>query len=994
MRRFRGHLLGLLLTGLVSCGRGGNRTGENGISVTSTSSDSLLAVGESLYTAERYDSSRTVWTIALRATQASHDERGQARALTWLGLVAGRLGDLREAQGLGEEALALKSRLRMTGEMSLSYHSLGLAALDDDRNEDARRLFQLALAAAKKASDVAGEAKARGGLGLASGYLGDLIGAREGHRKERELARTVGDLRLEANGLANEAMVDIWEGNALPAIARLDTARALYRRNAYATGEQNALGQLATAYELTGREDLALVVLDSSLILSRRLGLKEQEAELLRLIGGVHLRLGDYREALATYEQAEARMRGAGLEANLGAVVRGTADANFRLGNLPRADERLREALRRHTESGEPLDQLDDLLLAAEIEYRLAGPAAAEARLREGRAIADRLNTRGARMALVLTEAHLADLGKDWRRVLRVLRAALPDLTGDPGAEWMADALAARADARLGALDSARAAGRRAVAEVDRLRGDLASEALRSTYIADRADVYGDLVVTLLRLGRTEEAFEVADAARSRGLLDHLGAVRGEATSGAIPPEMEGGERLLRRIDELVKRLRATERSRPRERGASGSLSSALVAAELAQARSEYEGLMVRAAQRNARSIAILGASPVHLDDLHASLQADEALIEYLLIPGRVLAFVVTRDSLRVANAELAAGSLVQRVRLLSELWGRNDAEWELGLAASRALHKTLIGPVFATGALRGIHHLTIVPHGILGRLAFAALQDEATGHFLSQDFSVINLPDAAALPALRARHTLASEWDAGGVGFAPFAGKDQLPATGPEVEVFRSSAPHRLTRVGGEATEAALRWALAREGIVHVATHGVLNARSPLFSRIELAVRDGGAPGNDGRLEVHELLGISIRSALVFLSGCETGAGQEWLDDPVRGTGDLTLAQAVLSAGAANVITTLWRIEDSGAAQFAAYFYGNLRRMPLAEAFAGAQRAMASDSKYRSPYHWAGYVLAGDGGLGQAPQAGRLASVPAKTGTRPVAVVSNRSKP
>lgn len=993
MRRLRPELGGILLAMLCGCGRG--RAGEGRTSGKETSSDSLLAAGESLYTAEKFDSSRAIWTLALRATQASHDEPGQALALTWLGLVAGRLGDLREAQGLGEEALAIKTRLSLTAELSASYHALGLAALDADHNEEARRLFQKAFDAAQKHRDTRGAAKAQGGLGLAYASLGDLPGARRAHREARQGARTIGDIRLEANGLANEAMVDIWEGSALPAIARLDTARKLYRRSGYATGEENALGQLATAYELTGREDLALAALDSSLIISRRLGLKEQEADLLRLIGGVHLRLGDYREALASYTDAEAKMRAAGLGANLGSVLRSTADAHLRVGNLPAADERLREALRLHTESDEPLERLDDLLLATEVEYRLAGPGRAETRLTEGRALADRVNTRGARVVVVLAEAHLADLAKDSRRVLRVLRAAAPDFVlGDLGAEWMANALAARAYGRLGALDSARASGRLAVAALDRLRGDLASEALQSTYIADRADVYGDLVVTLLRLGRADEAFDVADAARSRGLIDHLDIARADAASGSIPPEMAGGERLLQRIDELVHRLRATARSRPRERGVSADLASSPVAAELAQARSEYEALMVRAAQRNARSTAILGARPVHVGEVRASLASDEALIEYLLIPGRLLAFVATRDTLRVASVYLAPGALIQRVHLLADLWGRNSVDWELGLAASHALHKSLIAPILAMGALQGIRHLIIVPHGVLGQLPFAALQDEASGRYLSQDYSVIHLPAAAALPALRTRASVKAGWEVGGVGFAPFNGRDELPATGPEIEAFRSSAPRRVIRLGREATEASLREALASEGIVHVATHGVMNVRSPLFSRIELATGSGKTPQDDGRLEVHELLGLSIRSSLVFLSGCETGAGQDWLDDAVRGTGDLTLAQAVLSAGAANVITTLWRIEDAGAAQFADYFYRNLSHMPLAEAFAGAQRSVASDPRYRSPYYWAGYVLAGEGGAGPIAQSGPAASVPPSTRRLPTAVVSDRSRP
>lgn len=981
----------VLLAGLSFCGGRDRSAGMVG----STTGDSLLAVGESFYTAEKYDSAQAVWTSALRATQAAHDELGQARALTWLGLVAGRLGDLREAQGLGEEALALKTRLGMTDELSPSYHALGLAAWDANRNAEALKLFKWALESADQAEDVRGAAKAHGGLGLVYANLGDLQRAREGHRRERELARGIDDLRLEANGLANEAMVDIWEGNALPGIARLDTARALYRRSSYAAGEQNALGQLATAYELTGREDLALAALDSSLSIARRLRLKEQESDLLRLIGGVHLRIGDYREAVRAYAQAEATMRAVGLAANLGSVLRSTADANLRLGNLPRADAGVREALRLHATSQEPLEQLDDVLLASEVEYRLSGAAPAESRLSEGRKIADRLNTRGARIAVLLAEAHLADLGKDSRRVLRVLQAAEPDIAqGDIGAEWLVNALAARAFARVGAFDSAATAGRRAVRAVDQLRGELASEALRATYIADRSEVYGDLVLALLRLGRAEEAFATADAARSRGLLEHLSAARSDAALGAVPPEIEGGERLLRRIDELVHRLRETERRRPQERGTSPDSASAPVAAELAQVRSEYEALLVRAGQRIPRTSSLLGTAPVRLGEVRAALEPDEALVEYLLLPNRILAFLVTRDSLRVVPSDLASGVLTQQVRLLGDLWGSPRPDWEIGLPASRAVYRSLVAPLREKGLLRGIRHLVIVPHGILGQLPFAALQDGTTRRFLAQDFTIIHLPSAAALPVLRDRQALAFAWQGGGEGFAPFPERDVLPASGPEVEAFRASGSGYLARLGGEATEAAVRRALTRGGVVHVATHGVLNVRSPLFSRIELAVPRTPRPDDDGLLEVHEVLGLSIRAALVFLSGCETGATREWIDDPVRGTGDLSLAQAVLSAGASNVITTLWRVDDAGAGEFAGQFYRALRHRTLAEAMAAAQRSVAGDSRYRSPYYWAGYVLSGEGSSGPAAQAAGRASVPSLSESPRSPIVSDRSNP
>jgi CHAT domain-containing protein len=140
--------------------------------------------------------------------------------------------------------------------------------------------------------------------------------------------------------------------------------------------------------------------------------------------------------------------------------------------------------------------------------------------------------------------------------------------------------------------------------------------------------------------------------------------------------------------------------------------------------------------------------------------------------------------------------------------------------------------------------------------------------------------------------------------------------------------------------------------------------------------------------------LGLAIRSPLVFFSGCETGAGLEWTAELVRGTGDLTLAQAVLSAGAANVIMTLWRIDDVGAAEFAADFYRSFRTMPVADALASAQRQMAADLRYASPYYWAGYTLSGDGGSGFLPQVPADPSVSVTKRTASLAVVSPRSKP
>ena len=166
----------------------------------------------------------------------------------------------------------------------------------------------------------------------------------------------------------------------------------------------------------------------------------------------------------------------------------------------------------------------------------------------------------------------------------------------------------------------------------------------------------------------------------------------------------------------------------------------------------------------------------------------------------------------------------------------------------------------------------------------------------------------------------------------------------------------------GKRATEPVLRRALAAGGVVHVASHGRMNPRNPMFSRIELAPGRGGRQ-DDGRLEVHEVLALRVNGSLIFLSGCETGVGAAWSTQYARGEDYATLAQAFLYAGARSVLATLWPIQDDGAAELAARFYARLTTADPIAALAGAQRDMLATPEYTHPYFWAGYQLTGDPG-------------------------------
>lgn len=949
------------------------------VSPLAPSDDSILAVGESVYLRGQFDSARGPWQPALRRARAAHDSLLEARLLTWLGLAAYRQGNYPEAHRLGEDALALKSRLGSAVELSRSYNALGLLAWNEGRLVDATGLFEKASETAGAAADESALAKAFNNLALVLTELGDFKRARNGFLAAREAGRSLGDARIEGGALSNLAMLDIQTGDPLPAVGALEEARRLYRSIRYETGEQNSLGQLGTAYRALGQPRLALAALDTALSLARKQGLRQEEASNLELIAELYSDAGDPRRALQLYAEAKAVDAELGLDVERGTDLRAEAEIHAGLGRPTLALQYATDALAIHRRAGARLQELRDHLFLAEVAARSGESQEAASHLRSADRLTAALEARLARVETGLAKARIADRAGDSRGVLRPLAAVRADLArGGYGTEWQAAMLAARAHARLGEFDSAVAVGRRAVAAVERVRANFGSGFLRSSYVVDKSAPYTDLVDVLLQVGRTDEAFEVADGLRGRALLEHLAATADEERlPTATLRSFAQGEALLRRIDLLASRQDALEETPPAERDAATTDQIYRLAGEIGRARSAYEALLVQVTDRDAVGSALLGARRVSATEVRAALQPGEALLEYLATPERVVLFVVTGAGVRGVDSPVAVADLESRSRVARGLLARPPRGLPQDLSVLDSLYDALVAPAVRAGALKEARRLIIVPHSFLSYLPFAALRSPATRRYLVEDFTLVHLASAAALPVLR-DGARASEAGAPGPAkatvFAPLP--KLLPATRREAIAVRRAIGQAELYLGPEATEPRIRTALGEPAIVHVASHGVMNPRNPMFSHVALAQSGTSRPGDDGRLELHEVLGLRIRSPLVFLSGCETGVGAAWSTGFARGEDYGTLAQAFLYAGARSVIATLWPIEDEGAAVFADRFYGQLSRVPAAEALADAQRAMLRDPSLQAPYYWAAYQVTGDGREIPVPHAATARSV------------------
>jgi CHAT domain-containing protein len=111
-------------------------------------------------------------------------------------------------------------------------------------------------------------------------------------------------------------------------------------------------------------------------------------------------------------------------------------------------------------------------------------------------------------------------------------------------------------------------------------------------------------------------------------------------------------------------------------------------------------------------------------------------------------------------------------------------------------------------------------------------------------------------------------------------------------------------------------------------------------------------------RLEAARIAELDLHANLAVLSACESASGRI-----VSGEGVLGISAGFLSAGVPSVVATLWPVQDRVAAQFVESFYDALEQgRTAASALKAAQERLRESPDTGAPFHWAGFVLLGEG--------------------------------
>ncbi|HEX8180047.1 MAG TPA: CHAT domain-containing protein [Pyrinomonadaceae bacterium] len=967
---------------------------------------------------EQYEAAGALW---LRADEP----REAARALTRAGRLYFFMGTPQTALARFAAALKLSQRAGDPAGTVRTLNELALAHLSLGQPQQAAQAGARARALSRSSADRAGEAGALNALGEVSYFAGDLQTTIARDEQALTIWRALGDRRGQAQTLLylGYSYVDL---SQLPrALDMYQQALALWQASNDQRGQALTLTAIGHLQSAQGEKQQALDYYQQALRLFPPQCDQIEHARLLNGLGFVYDELGEPQRALDYYQEALALFKSASHRRGVATGLLNVGEIQFALGAYTSALDYCRRALTMFHALADRRTEAFALKDIGSISAALG--AHAEALVYFRRALA--LNRRGGDpREEASTLSRIGDtlfaLGRasearaHYERALTLSRG-VRDRFGETATLFSL----AQVERARGDLLAARTHAEAALKLSDDLRANVASQELRTTYFASAHRQYELYVDVLMQLSRQQPAADLAALAlqasergRARSLLESLGEASADIRAGADAALAERERALRQALNERAEKQMQLLSAAHTEQAAR------TLAHEIEQLTSDYEDVRAQIRVASPRYAALMQPRPLTVPEMQQHVLDDETImLEYALGTQRSYLWALTRAGLTSyelpgrAEIESAALRFYETLTAQQPLAGesaeahhaRTNAAAAQLADESAALGRMLLGPV--AGQL-GSSRLLIVPDGALQYVPFAALTEPVVNRALIIGHEVVSQPSASALALLRQEFTTRSPaprpiavladpvYEADDPRIAgraeqtvtpelsethrafddagPAHAGEHIPrllASRAEADAIMAVAPRGgLKALGFEATRAAaLGPELSRYRIVHFATHGLLNRQHPTLSGVVLSLVNEQGRRQDGFLRLHDIYNMHLAADLVVLSACNTGLGKD-----VRGEGLIGLTRGFMYAGAAGVLTSLWKVDDEATAELMKQFYLELfeRGQRPAAALRRAQLAVGAQTRWRAPYYWAGFVLQGEY-RGRAAPAGWLSA-------------------
>jgi CHAT domain-containing protein len=532
---------------------------------------------------------------------------------------------------------------------------------------------------------------------------------------------------------------------------------------------------------------------------------------------------------------------------------------------------------------------------------------------------------------------------------------------------------------RLGRDDEALANYVEAVGIVEGLVGSLSTNVSTETFNASRGnrDLYDHLIRLLIRRGRSAEALQYLERAKSKALVDALAGANVRTQDPNVSALLD---QVRQRRDALrvAEQELAIELAKPEANRDQTKIAAAR--AKLAAAQSQYLEAVGRIKRANPSYASLVAVNPTDLIELRKRLPEKTLLLEYFPTDTELYIFIVTRDAepairiVPIKRADLAQLVMQYREALSSAteqsvldrsargvLWkddGKPDFKTDIAPIkdATVKLYQALLAP--AQVEIDRNDTLIIVPAGELYYLPIHALgqaNSDGSLSFLIEQKRFAYLASADLLNSISSVPNAKS-----GSGsrrpLLAFGNPDgSLPAASEEVSTLGHMFINASIVTGKDATVARVAQTLTGTSYIHFATHGIIDSIEPKESYLLLA-------GDPGRLSVKDIVEDNYKlsfdgTRVVTLSACETNIGGY---DPSAVYS--SLSRAFTKAGAPTVIASLWSVNDTSTKETMTDFYKEMiSGQSKAESMRRAQLAVMHDPRFAHPFYWAPFIVLGD---------------------------------
>jgi CHAT domain-containing protein/Tfp pilus assembly protein PilF len=482
-------------------------------------------------------------------------------------------------------------------------------------------------------------------------------------------------------------------------------------------------------------------------------------------------------------------------------------------------------------------------------------------------------------------------------------------------------------------------------------------------------ELYSSLLSTLYELHERTANQEYFDKAlicmeqnKALSILENLNSLYASSFSDVPAEVVEAERQLLREIEQLSIQLKLT-------RGAASSSQVQTWEQQVYQKRRSLDSLLEVIALEYPKYYQMKhDFSIASSSDIEASLLDDkEVMMEYFVQGEQVFVLLIDegqRHFFKMHCPDLQELCAQLRVAVME----RKDDFY----THSYQLYKYLVEPLDTI--IRG-KSLLIIPDDILAYIPFELLitreptQDPKQVLQKEVPYLLINFPIRylfSANTALQSRRSSPKKQKGQVLAMAPFFdGRftsdslserqyfDRLPGAQLELDSLEQSFKGKYWR-GAQASEANFKRHCMQAGVLHIATHTLVNDQMASASYLLL----GEGKDEDGKLHAYELYNLQIGAELAVLSGCNTGVGKL-----KKGEGSASLAHAFAYAGCPNLVMSLWPVRDKTTPVFMSAFYKNMQKgKGKAESLRQAKLfCLKYDDLFAHPYYWSGFLYVGE---------------------------------